>query len=454
MLSTRAHPQKLRAAWNLFPRPDGSLYTRPGALQVAAGRIGRAVAWGNRIVMERAGRVVLWDGANLHDLKETGYTLSGVAFQAVTGEGAREDRFYIADGLHGLWYIRRDGPIYEAVTVVNEVLDAEDEPYPIPAAFTIAAWRNRLWIGGADHRVYHSENDKPHKFDPLWELQFQSAGPDQVRWIKPLGETLCIRISRSIWGVTGTSPYNWQRDELASGLGASGQDSADTLGGALYYADTTGLYLLGQDQPLSADIREAFDSAPTGLQVVCDTQRRLLYLNVTGRVFVTHVEAPGRWTEFYGVPLWGVVAGEQVAGWYGTDGLWLLGQPWLQDQYADGTARPFTARFDTWDQRPNNAGAGRALCRRVVLVVSGPNQSDATYTVESDEVFFADTFTLTPDEPALEGAPGVSSESWEFRQQRRELVPHVPGTRFRHTIACGTPMEIHSFEPIYSFGGK
>jgi hypothetical protein len=452
MLSLHPDPNKLRAAWNLFPRADGSLYTRPGAVQVAEGRIGRAVPWGNRVLFEKIGRIVLWDGAVEHDIVETGYTLQAVPYQAVTEAGAREDRLYVADGVRTLWYLTKSGSTYVRTTVVNELLDGSSQPYPIPIPFCIANWRNRLWIGDGTHRIYHCQNDQPHYWDPLWELQFQGAGPDAVRLIRPLGDSLAVGLEHSIWAVTGTSPYNWQRNELINRRGVSGQDAAAVLGNRLWYVDSTGLYELGQEQPISEDIREAFLSFPAGAQLVADTARRLLFLNLTGRVFVMHVDRPGAFTELYGFLLFGVFAADLISGWYGTDGLWVYGQIFLPDQTKAGAARAISARFDTWDQRPNHAGSGRALCNRTLLTVSGPDTTAATYAVTSDEEFFTDTFALSPAADPFPDVPGVTQEYWPFRPERRELVPRVPGQIFRHTIVSTAPIEIHSFEPQYRFG--
>lgn len=452
MLTLHPDPAQLRAAWNLFPRADGSLYTRPGAVQVVTGRVGRAVPWGNRLLCEREGRIVLWDGAQVHDIDATGYTLQAVPYQAVTSGGRREDRLYVADGVRPLWYLAKSGDAYVKTVVVNEVLDGDDAPYPIPVPFCIANWRNRLWIGDGTHRLYHCQNDKPHAWEPLWELQFQGAGPDAVRVIRPLGETLVVGLEHSIWGVTGNSQYNWQRGELANRRGVCGWDAAAVLGGRLWFADASGLFGLGSDDPLSEDIREAFEVQPSGVQVVADVPRRLLYLNITGRVFVMHVDNPGRFSELHGFPLFGVFASDSLAGWYSTDGVWVYGQPFGPDQYADGTSRAVATRYDTWDQRPNMGGSGRALLNRTRLVVAGLPNRAGSYRVESDEGVFDADFALSPAGGVVSGVPGMTADYWPFRFSLRELAPRVPGSVFRHIVVSTVALEIKSFQPEYRFG--
>jgi len=451
MLSLHPDPGKLRAAHNLFPRADGSLRTRPGAVQIIAGRIGEVATWGNRLLATKGGRIVLWTKGGEVDIASAGYTLQAVPYQAVAGDGQREDRLYVADGVRPLWYVHKTDSGYAKVDVVNSVTDGDGVPYPLPVPFCVAVWRNRLWIGDGSHRIYHCQNDRPEAWDPLWELQFQGAGPDAVRVLRLLGDVLAVGLEKSWWRVEGTSQYNWVRSEWVRGRGVCGIDAAAGLGARLWYADTAGLWELGGEQPLSEDIREAFASAPAGVQVVADAQRRLLLLNVSGRLYAMHIDAPGRFTEIWGVHGFGVFGGEGMAGWYGTGGVWLLAQPDAPDEAMEGTPSPVRTRYDTWDIRPNNAGSGRALLNRVRLTVAGTPGRTAVYYCESDEGAYSDEFGLSPLAGNLPGLP-IAADYWPYRPVRRELVPRLPGSTFRHTLVAEVAIEIGGFDPEYRFG--
>jgi hypothetical protein len=460
MLSLHPNPDKLRAARNLLPRADGSLYTRPGAVQVVEGRIGRAVGWGNRVVMEKNGRIVLWDGTGTdHDLGAVGYTLQAVPFQAYDGDGNREDRLYVADGMNPLWYAKQVGGTYARTTVVNTVLDGDDNPYPIPVPFCVANWRGRLWIGDGTNRVYHCQNERPEQWDPLWALDFQGVGPDNVRLIRAHGETLLVGLTNSLWSITGTTQYNWQRDELFRGLGVSGGDAAAGDGIAFYFSDTTGIYALGSSLPLSEDLRQAFRSLPVSTSLCVDQNRRLLFAVVAGTPFVMHMDAPGDFTELHGYGVNGVVVTDALAGWYGEDGLWLFGQDNLQDARKDGTTAAVVTLWDSWDQRPNEGGNGRALLDRTVLTVSGPGPNEALYHAiaycdddATEGLEFFKHFALSPSTGDYADLPTGTWNPHPYKQVRREFSPKIAGMSFRHIVRSTGHIEIHNFAPKYRFG--
>ena len=59
-----------------------------------------------------------------------------------------------------------DETFYEFVEFDNELLTADDEPYPLPKANCLATWRSRLWAGDGTHIIYHCLFDNPHHWEP------------------------------------------------------------------------------------------------------------------------------------------------------------------------------------------------------------------------------------------------------------------------------------------------
>lgn len=453
MLSLHPNPDKLRAARNLLPRVDGSVYTRPGAVQVVTGRIGRAVAWGNRVLMEKDRKLVLWDFVQDHDLGDAGLTLQAVPYQAVVN-GEREDRLYVADGQNALWYLKKSGATYVKTTVVNTVLDESNQPYAIPVPFAIAAWQNRLWIADDSHRVYHCQNERPEQWDPLWTIEAQGAGPDVIRVMKPLGDQLVLGLTNSLWAISGTSQYNWQRSELVRGLGVNGIDAMTSFTNRLWFVDQTGLFELGNPLPLTDDLRRAFDVQPYGSQCVVDPVRRVLFLVVNGLAYCSHIDAQSpAWTQLHGFGVQGLVATDSLVGYYGEDGLWIFAQDQMADAWKSGQLREIETVYDTWDHRPNVDAGGRALLNRMRMIVSGPQRQPATYTVRSPEALFSATLELSDTLSTWGGLPAAVGDPWPYAPVEREFVPMLSGATFRHTVQSLSPLEIQMFKPTYRFAG-
>lgn len=471
MLSLTPNPEKLRACDNFFPRGDGTFYTRPGATQVLEGKITHAVAWGDWVVLYLDGLVRVWDGTTLHQVfgssgldgpgptwpngLSCGNVLQATSVQSITDAGARESRLYIADGTRPLWYIKRspgDGDPFDyyffGYAIVNTVLDEHGEPYPLNTAYTVANWRNRLWVGDFTHRVYHCENNDPDAWDPLYEIQVQASERDQPFVLLPNGDELLIGQEHSLWRVIGTSQYNWQLSEITRKRGIAGLDGAAQLGGAVYHAAQGGLFILGSDQPFSADLEPLFAVQPPRIVVTADPARRLVYFNIQGAVYVMHVDRQGEFTRL-NVLATGLLVGDRFSGWYGEQGLWLFGQRWSRDVDASGALKPITTDYDTWEQIPKSGGSGRALCDRTLLLVSGPSDDSAVYACKSDEGSFTSTFDLSPAADPVDEAPGVTADYWPFVPVRRELPARIPGQRFRHRIQSTVPIEIHSLQPVY-----
>ena len=92
MLTSRPEPGKLRVARNLLPTAEGGMESRPGARQLVEGEIAAVVPWGNRLLLQRDGRLLIWDGT-LHDIAAAGAVLDAAPFQALTDLG-RAPTFY------------------------------------------------------------------------------------------------------------------------------------------------------------------------------------------------------------------------------------------------------------------------------------------------------------------------------------------------------------------------
>lgn len=456
MLALHQNAERLRRADNLLPTREGGLATRPGAIQVIAGDVDQAKPWGDRILAEKAGRLVVWDGTET-DVCAAGLVLQASAFQALTTSAAREDRLYVADGISNLWFLARRSGAYVREDVVNTILDATGAPYPLPIPSAIATWRNRLWLGSSSNRLTHCQNDRPAEWDPLYTVECQGKEPDRVRAIQPHGDVLVVGLGQALWGVTGDSQFNWQRAEIA-GFGVTSADAIASDKVSLYWAADTGIYTLGGSEPLSDDIRELFSVAVGPAHVAIDRRRRLVLALVAGRLLAMHQDRPGMWGEIVGSSARGLLQLSQRIGWYGADGVWLLGARDTADKLLDGSERAFTSRYDTWEQRPNLGGRGRALLNRALFGVLGSSRANATYTViaadDTQERTFSQSMSLA-DETVDTWSDSIETETaldWPTRPVRRELVPRLSGQSFRHIVTAPCFMEIKAFEPQYRFG--
>lgn len=452
MISLHPHPNKLRSANNLIPRGDGTLYTRPGAVQIADGHVSQAIAWGNAVLMFRNGRLTLWVNGSSHDLGQAGKTLSAAPYQALVGDGLREDRLYFADGINPLRFIRLNGSAYEVVDVINSVLDDAGLPYPLPIPQVLCTWANRLWIGDGTNRIYHCQNERPDEWDPLWMLEFQGDSVSRVRAMMAHGGNLLVGLDNALWNVSGTSQYDWKGEEAVHGIGVVGPSAMVSDGQQFAQISKYGIHI-NAGASIADDLREMFRVPIFSASLAFDLKRRLLLVYIGGRLFVTHLDNPGIFTEIVQTGMAGTIATNDFSGWYGVDGLWMMGVINTGDQYMDYSRRDVNVRYDTWDVRPNITGSGRSLLSRLRLEVSGHPGAVAEYTVTSGLAEFVDTFTLSDDELTTWGqVPNVDPQLWPFSPVWRELCPRVAGFTFRHRIETNTFIQIHTFLPEYRFG--
>lgn len=456
MLSLHHRDDRLRRANNLLPTAEGGLETRPGAVQVIAGRVNACEAWGSRLIVEKIGRIKVWDGDE-HDVCPAGAVLQATSFQALTSGAARESRAYIADGISTLWFIARRGGAYVRENVANTIVAGSGTPYPIPAASAIATWRGRLWINSGN-RVQHCQFDRPAEWDPLWTVELQGGNPARVVALIDNRDSLGVGLTNATWEITGTSQYNWDKRQVSS-FGVAGANALDGDGTRVAILAPQGIFMGDSPDPVSEDLRELFD-VPIGIgELVLDTRRQLVLALVAGRLFAMHLAQRGLWGEITGTQATGLVRTDSHVGWYGEDGVWLLQGRDTADKRLDGTESIVTSVYDTWEQRPNLMGNGRALCERALLDVRGSTRGEATYTCRSPNASggktFARAFTLA-DEVIDTWSDDVSESAvwaaWPSAPVRREFVPRISGEVFRHTISAPCYMQIRRFEPGYRYG--
>lgn len=441
MLSTRPMRGKVRRAENAFPQADGSLATRPGAQQVVADAVQHVIAWGERLVFERAGRLCLWDGT-VHDLRAAGRTLHGAAFQALTTDAQRENRFYLADGVHALSYVVREGDGYALHDVTNTVLDPAGAPYPIPVPTALATWRGRLWLAdGGSNRVQHCELEDLETWDPLWTIEFQTRAPDRVAALLSSGEALLVGQRNSLWAVSGYSQYDWSWSALHETAGCVGPRALVGDGSRAWLLSDVGLMAVGDATPLSLDVQDLWDAAVSG-QLVWDPQRRVLLVLVNGRLLVYHVDGRG-WGEIEEEAL-GVWASDSRVGWYGPNGIWALGLRNTQDVSASGAAAPVQTVISGWPEYLAQSGNGRALLNRTWLTLRGTPGGTVTYTPVVDGVDGPSHLLPLYDTPAPTwgDAPDVEPVTWPLPDVLREVVPRLAGRTFLHRLTTSGYLEL------------
>jgi hypothetical protein len=447
MLSLKQRPDRLHRADNLLPSARATLATRPGARQIVAGPIQAAATWGDRLLLEKHGRLVVWDGTE-SDVRGAGAVLSAAAYQALTENAEREDRLYVADGVRPFWYIAKRAGAYVCVDVVNKVVDASNAPYPLPIPRTVANWRERLWIGWGTNRVQHCQNRDPDYWDPLWTPEMQGQDTDAVNALIPHGATLLVGLGRSVWGITGDSQFNFLPLAITTTSGTSGPYAAASDGQTAYHAGRAGAYQLG-GALLSEDIGDAFRGRPSGSSVVIDSTRYLLLCAVGGRLFVMHLSQPGLWGEIVtGGVVHGVFRTSEHAGWFGESGAWVLTAPDAPDMHLDGSIAPVRSVYETWDTVPQLGGDGRALLERVVILATGSARGSGAYTLTVDGRAWDASFSLV-DTPSSTAIDSVNVLASPLPPVRREFVPMRAGTTFRHRIEAPCHLEIHQFNPKF-----
>lgn len=433
--------------------------SRPAALQIIAGDIAAAQPWGNRLLVEKNGRIVLWDGIAEHDIAPAGHGLQATAFQALIGNAQREDRLVVADGVNPLWYIAKRGGSYGAFHITNKVRDPQNVPYPVPVAQAVATWRGRLWAAFGTNRVQHCQFDDMEYWDPLWTVECQGKDSDRIVALEPHGERLYVGLQHSTWAITGDSHFNWESTAV-SGYGAAGPDAMASDKARLYWVSSGGLHQEGGADPISGDIEDVFATPQYPCHVVLDRRRRLLLLLAGGRLFVMHVERPGRFGEITGHQVRGLFAMSDYVGWYGADGAWVLSARDMPDRWLDGRSAQFESLYDTWDVIPNPKDGGRALLTRAVLVALGSARGTATYEIEAvspeGKETFSDSVTLTDVQPQKwsDKIAGLDGEEWPTPPVRRELAPYVAGVAFRHRLRANCHIEVREVDAKYRFGGE
>ena len=214
---------------------------------------------------------------------------------------------------------------YEAVCFDNEYLDADDAPYPLPKAKSLATWRNRLWAADGTHIIYHCRNDNPHHWEPLDAIPIQGGDQSEVTGLCAMGNRLIVSTMESLWQVVGDSPYNWEFQAIVHGHGAMNDRSLATDGQRLFYLDRWGVYELGQSIPVSKPIKKLFFTPDYSGELLLEASGEYLYLLLNGRLLVYHTLSE-QWGEVLppvesGYAIKGLVSiGGQIA-FYGDNGL-------------------------------------------------------------------------------------------------------------------------------------
>lgn len=441
----------LARADNLIPYPSGPR-SRPGAVQTFAGAVEVASGWGGRVVVASGGAVRVLDQSPGTVLSGAVRGLAGTAYQALTADAEREDRFYVADGVRPLWYAVRAGTGYLRHEVTNTVLDAAGDPYPVPTSDCIATWRGRLWVGDG-YRVRHSDNDAPAAWDPLNTLALQGAQPSRVRGLQPFGDRLVVGTEAGLWAITGTSQYNWQRDQIVIGRGLVGPRAIASDGARLWWISAAGLHELGASVSLSAGVLDALFEVPDpGAQLEVSPDGELLLMYVRGRLLVMSTRSGDFGEVLAPAGIYGAVRTDTGIGWYGPAGVWMFGGEDAPDVSLRDVQVPVTTVYETHDQYPNPQG--RALCPRVWLTANGSDRGTLRYTASVDGIE-SEPVTLT-----LADAPApVLFRAWDgaVRARRtapvqREIPVHRAGMRFAHRLVADCAIEIRTIAPKYQFG--
>ena len=459
MLTFTYTPGALRESKNLIPLGDNQMETRPGAHQLITGNINRAIGWGNRIAFERYGYLLVWHAVET-DLspRTANLQMCGATFQSLVGYGDREERLYIGSG-EDIFYLRRranqpgETQYYEAVDIVNEVKDDENQPFSLPKAWALASWRNRLWAADGTHTVYHTEHDKPHHWDPINAIEFQSGTQNDVTALCAFGDRLMVATPSSLWAVTGDSTYNFQRDKVVNGHGAVNQRCITSDGQRLYHLDRNGVYQLGEDEPLSREIEDLFRAPDNDAELMLDPDGVWLYLLYDGHIYVYNT-LKGGWGQI-DVLAKGLIQTDEGVGWYGQNGLWRMVSRYAPDTDNSGVSTPVASHFRTWPVQPNPYGM--TSYNRVFLSLLGTYQSVGEYAVYPDEdepSLVNETFNLYRKEPPYLDIGG--ERLYEERPQRvyAEIPINVANEQFEHELKAEGYLRLISFEPNYTHTGS
>lgn len=459
MFTLNYSPGKLKQADNLIPVGETEMESRPGAQQIISGNINSAIGWGSSVVFERYGQVYIWHVIeNSFSDRRAGTRMSGTSFQALTGYGDRQRRLYIATGDSIFYIFRRpngegDTQLYQDETFINECLDSEGEPYPLPKAKTLATWRNRLWASDGTHIVYHTENDKPHYWDPINAMQVQSGNQSDVTALVSHSDRLIIATADSLWQVTGDSKYNFELTKIVSGHGAVGGRAMVSDGRRLFYLDRQGLYELGRDEPLSSDIDTVFYTPDSAAELLLDNQAELLFMLYNGRLFTFHTRYQ-RWGEIITEAKGLVRIGNRV-GWYGVSGLWLLNTRYSDDVCLEGRCDPVHSIMRTWQEQPNIAGV--TDLQRVYIGAEGNYQSRCTYRLytDSDQSALMQTaFDIWRHEPRFLEIGGVKLHHEKPEYLNIEVPVQLADYQFEHELDTSGYIRLRLFNPKYNYSSQ
>lgn len=459
MFTLNYAPGKLKQADNLLPIGQVEMESRPGAQQVISGNINTALGWGNSVVFERYGQLMIWHVIeNTFTDRTAGTRMTGTSFQALTGYGDRQRRLYIASGDTVFYIYRRpngegDTQLYESVSIVNECQDDQQQPYNLPKAKVLATWRNRLWASDGTHIVYHTENDKPHYWDPINAMQVQSGNQSDVTALASHGDRLMIATPDSLWQVTGDSKYNFSLTKVVSGHGAVGSRAMVSDGRRLFYLDRQGVYELGRDEPLSGDIDSVFYTPDSGAELLLDNQLELLFLLYGGRLFTWHTRYQ-RWGEIITDAKGLVRIGNRV-GWYGVDGLWLLNTRYSQDTRLDGSKTPVRSVMRTWQEQPNIAGV--TDLQRVYVGAEGNYLSHGCYRLytDADQAALMEAgFDIWRHEPRYLTIGGVNLYHEKPEYLNVEIPVQLADYQFEHELLTDGYIRLRLFDPRYNYPAR
>ena len=355
--------------------------------------------------------------------------------------------------------------LYETVPVVNEFLDADERPYHLPKAKAMVSWQSRLWTADGTNIIYHCNNDKPHHWEPLNAIPFQSGQQANVTGLCPFGNRLMVSTPESLWQVTGDSPYNWQFQTVLNGNGAINERSMTSDGQRLFHLDREGVFELGNPNPLSDPIQPMFYTADAGANLILDASGTYLYALVHGRLFVLHLQV-NHWGEikppesiakmkrpFRGL----VLVGGQVA-FYGDGGLWLQGSKYAPDVDLTKKRRPVISNLRSWPTLPDPYG--NSGLNRVYLNIEGGYKSRHTWRS------YYDQYSYLNKEQTIDGIrtapPELVIDAKRLEILYREHTERVfmdaqagdSDYQFEHEIQSEGYGRIYSFEPSYQINER
>lgn len=463
MLTSRPTTGKLRVASNLLPQRDGSVCVRPGARQLVAGAVAAVVPWGNRLLLQQTSRLVLWDG-DLHDLGPSGAVLDAAPFQALTDLGERENRLYLADGVRPLRYVALGADSYAVHHVINTVTDpVTNEPLDVPIPTAVECWGGRLWVSTGGNFVQHCQADGPAEWNPLWTIDCQGGDRDRVLALQKAGDMLLVGMGGAVWGVTGNSQFDFKRAALFDD-GCAGVAAVTSDGVRAWWMGPAGVRNSTDNGAVSEPIEDWFRAGVEG-SMVWDATRRLLLCSVNGRGLACEPTS-GTWTEFTPHNCYGVWASEDAAGWFGSDGVWMLEPrvvPWENregrtgleagaavDLDLLGAVTTVGAVLETWPEIPNPHRRGRTLLVRSEFQFRAGWQAQVIYTacVDAQEQA-AVWWNLSVPAAAWWDLPADAPAVADPLPCYREAVPRLAGASFVQRLQAVGALELVSFNFRY-----